>query len=442
MAINYRAVHENKSWRKIGSHTSLFNAIKGPKGAISLLSDSTSYTNKLWNDHGAPLFVFVWSDEQSIGFGFRIYRRPGRMLAAIQFAKIKKSVLTNWDLSKGTDRKNFDKYFPTNLKNSNLDELNIPNPKKGKPAAVNGVETYLDIQKNIAVLEFLKNQGDPKEKDYYKQLIKKGTCFFPYILNGVISFAPSRFLGYKNNNPSVHEENVHKDGRVTTSIITKVVGHRPQPNPALESLYKEFCLSLGISPNESGNFGVPRKYWLTVDAFLDLDENFEFSTDRDVTLPSTVREALIKVRVGQGIFRSKLLKYWRNKCCITNCTLLPVLKASHIKPWIDSNNKERLDEYNGLLLSPNIDALFDRGLISFTNGGKIIYSDRADRTTLDFLIGPTPKLLKLESKHFPYLEFHRTQVFDKIGDYSLSQSDNALLQMVKSEVETSMKQKK
>ena len=61
------------------------------------------------------------------------------------------------------------------------------------------------------------------------------------------------------------------------------------------------------------------------------------------TLPDTERTALIKSRIGQGIFREKLEKYWRGGCAVTECTLPAVLRASHIKPWRDSSNEERLD---------------------------------------------------------------------------------------------------
>src|SRR4029077_6199477 len=42
------------------------------------------------------------------------------------------------------------------------------------------------------------------------------------------------------------------------------------------------------------------------------------------------------------------------------------LKASHIKPWRDATDAERLDGFNGLLLSPHIDHLFDECYITFS----------------------------------------------------------------------------
>lgn len=84
-------------------------------------------------------------------------------------------------------------------------------------------------------------------------------------------------------------------------------------------------------------------------------------------LTETAREAIVQSRIGQGIFRDNLKKYWGEKCAITGCELVKTLKASHIKPWRCSNNIERLDVYNGLLLIPNLDSAFDYGYISFDN---------------------------------------------------------------------------
>lgn len=84
-------------------------------------------------------------------------------------------------------------------------------------------------------------------------------------------------------------------------------------------------------------------------------------------IEQTTKEQIIESRIGQGEFRKKLINKWNKKCSISNCELLEILIASHIKPWKFSNNLERLDENNGLLLSPTYDKLFDKGFISFNN---------------------------------------------------------------------------
>ncbi|MBR0749968.1 HNH endonuclease [Bradyrhizobium japonicum] len=88
----------------------------------------------------------------------------------------------------------------------------------------------------------------------------------------------------------------------------------------------------------------------------------------------TTRKALIDARLGTGDFRGALARRWRNQCAVTGCAISEVLRASHIKPWAESSNKERLNPANGLLLVAHIDALFDRGLISFTDAGTMLLS--------------------------------------------------------------------
>ena len=84
----------------------------------------------------------------------------------------------------------------------------------------------------------------------------------------------------------------------------------------------------------------------------------------------TSRKAMIDARLGQGRFRADLIERWNGACAVTRCRLRDILKASHIKPWKISNNRERLDPSNGLLLIANIDALFDSGLVTFDNNGR------------------------------------------------------------------------
>lgn len=130
-----------------------------------------------------------------------------------------------------------------------------------------------------------------------------------------------------------------------------------------------------------------------------------------IELPKTEREAIIKSRIGQGEFRAKLIKYWE-KCSVTGCEIVVILKASHIKPWCYSDNSERLDVFNGLLLIPNLDIAFDDGLISFNNEGKILISNLLGSSDRDKLgINTDLSVRKIESHHIKYLEYHRRNIF-------------------------------
>lgn len=130
-------------------------------------------------------------------------------------------------------------------------------------------------------------------------------------------------------------------------------------------------------------------------------------------LPETERQSLVLSRVGQGEFRAQLVSYWKG-CAVTGAVCIPLLKASHIKPWRESNNKERLDVFNGLLLSPNIDTAFDTGHITFDPQGKIVLSNAIAGTSA-FQLHINAKLRinqnLLRPEHQAYLEHHRGEVF-------------------------------
>lgn len=131
------------------------------------------------------------------------------------------------------------------------------------------------------------------------------------------------------------------------------------------------------------------------------------SIQDDNSIAETEKEAIIRARIGQGLFRNRLLSYWAG-CSITGCKLTNILIASHIKPWRNSNNSERLDVFNGLLLTPNYDKLFDLGFISFGNNGEIIFSKEFPKSERQLLgIDNRTHLIFVNERHFQYLKFHR-----------------------------------
>jgi hypothetical protein len=93
-------------------------------------------------------------------------------------------------------------------------------------------------------------------------------------------------------------------------------------------------------------------------------------------LPKTTEaERLVVQRVGQNIFRARLMDYWQGRCPLTGITDPPLLRASHIIPWAEcESDAERLDVHNGLLLSALWDAAFDRALVTFDDNGKPEFS--------------------------------------------------------------------
>ena len=136
-------------------------------------------------------------------------------------------------------------------------------------------------------------------------------------------------------------------------------------------------------------------------------ERIEERIKRDPEIPETEKEALIKARRGQGRFRSNVLQY-ETRCRVTGIENPAYLIASHIKPWSQSSNAERLDGANGLLLSAHVDQLFDCGYISFTDSGDMICSTHVDTTVLRQLhIEPVVNVGSFREEQLFYLAYHR-----------------------------------
>lgn len=120
---------------------------------------------------------------------------------------------------------------------------------------------------------------------------------------------------------------------------------------------------------------------------------------------------LTKSRRGQGIFKANV-RMIEDHCRITGVKNIKHLRASHIKPWSLSNNEEKLDGNNGLLLSPHVDHLFDGGFISFSTSGKLLISSVLNRSILEkWSINPDLNVGSFTAKQGKYLEFHLDVVF-------------------------------
>jgi HNH endonuclease len=128
-------------------------------------------------------------------------------------------------------------------------------------------------------------------------------------------------------------------------------------------------------------------------------------------LPRTTEaERLVLQRIGQDVFRTALMDYWSGRCPLTGITDPALLRASHILPWADCTDAQRLDVHNGLLLSALWDAAFDQGLVSFADDGTALASPKLSqiaRTALGF--DAVPPLRGLQDAHRANLSLHRTR---------------------------------
>jgi len=127
----------------------------------------------------------------------------------------------------------------------------------------------------------------------------------------------------------------------------------------------------------------------------------------DQLIPETQRIQLTKARVGQGLFRKRVM-HIAPHCRVTGVEDSRLLIASHIKPWKDSNNFERINGHNGIMLSPHVDALFDEKLITFEDDGRMRVHHSLPHDVLDrWSISPSTRVAPFHKDQSVYLAFHR-----------------------------------
>jgi hypothetical protein len=265
------------------------------------------------------------------------------------------------------------------------------------------------VAENLAELDRARVSANGDGK-IYRDLIKKGTCYLPYLTDAGIAFAPSRFIGYAGNEIQIHGLNREKHGSETNLALSKIYGSYPVQNENLQLAFESFCVSIGVAPSRKGSFGVIRKYWINDDVSEVIAKGQEQEVMADAMLTETQKSQIVLARVGQGAFRKKLIKHW-GKCSATDCLQIDILRASHIKPWSESSNSERLDVYNGLLLNPNLDALFDKGYVTFDDEGKILISPYLSDRDREILKCSADLRVKLSPQHFKYLAWHREHLY-------------------------------
>jgi len=145
------------------------------------------------------------------------------------------------------------------------------------------------------------------------------------------------------------------------------------------------------------------------------EEHLRKRIEADESIPETDRAAIVLARRGQGLFRQRVQEI-ETRCRVTGVDRPEHLLASHCKPWRDSDNVERLDGENGLLLTPSIDHLFDRGFISFRDDGRLLVSPVAHAPSLvrmGVVVDREVDVGAFSGGQRRYLEFHRDRVWLK-----------------------------
>jgi len=131
------------------------------------------------------------------------------------------------------------------------------------------------------------------------------------------------------------------------------------------------------------------------------------------------RQRMIEARAGQGYFRDQIFKR-TNICLVTGIKNAKLLEAAHIKPWSRSEDIEKIDGYNGILLTSNCHKLFDIGFITFDDNGKLLKSNILKENEYNKLFKEDNNVNRdpiSNEKSKTYLEWHRKWVFEKFNNY-------------------------
>ncbi len=190
---------------------------------------------------------------------------------------------------------------------------------------------------------------------------------------------------------------------------------------------ERICLNLGSNPQDAtwlaarlpvtkyGVTAIPPSEWprlrrdLLAPRVASVREDIEELSE--AKLSRTTRQQLIEARLGQGDFRQRVASI-EPRCRITGVASMEHLRASHIRPWSESSNEQRLDGNNGLLLAPHVDHLFDRGYISFTDQGKVLVSSDLDPALLKAWHLPLGRSTgRFRPAQAAYLAYHRQHCF-------------------------------
>ena len=144
------------------------------------------------------------------------------------------------------------------------------------------------------------------------------------------------------------------------------------------------------------------------------------SNQEDTPIEGKEKEGSSKVRVNQRFFREAVLSAYGGRCCITGIDLKAVLIASHIKPWAQSNRKEKLNPRNGLCLNALHDRAFDRGLIAINDDYTVAVSSFVSQSSNDavrsILLWYQSREIETPSRFLPnpeFLQWHRSNIFEQ-----------------------------
>lgn len=206
---------------------------------------------------------------------------------------------------------------------------------------------------------YLSNSNDD-DYDQMTKLIANGSNFVAYKSGSEMHFAPSRFIGYLENDLITHLVKKNgKDGRVTSPEIDKILGCSRKFDKDLEQKYLTFCKKLGVKPKNMIN--TQRKYWV-----LDKAINNRYTTEY---YEGSVQQALINRYERNPLARKECIEHYGYTCQICDFNFEKVygkvgaqfIHVHHLTPIAEIGKNYKLDPIRDLIpVCPNCHAMLHR----------------------------------------------------------------------------------
>jgi putative restriction endonuclease len=219
------------------------------------------------------------------------------------------------------------------------------------------------------------------------------------VISKIVHLLPGQYSPIQDNG---HGNQVAYLSEISRSLAAALID---LVEPTLRVLFNEYSLT-----EENEPLITPEPV-----VILEWEEKIQTAIMARSDLPETTRRALVDARRGQGRFRQGVHRLER-ECRITHVRNSAHLIASHIKPWREASDEERLSDANGLMLTPSIDHLFDRGFITFGDGGEVHVSPIADTESIKRMGVPLDRPIitgRFNSDQQHFLDYHRNRIFLK-----------------------------
>lgn len=423
--VNFRAVHTKRAWRK-AQHSSIERALRDPKrGALALFRGTNDYINS--KDYGDPLYAFVWTENE----GYAARPDPS---ADMEVVKVPVSLLWEFDSAKEVNEEKLISYF--------MDPATAPGAVSSEHQAdaaygprwwwVNHKQTFRSEFEGGYIWSPKANANGAKNVTYENLTrVVPGDVIVSYA-GGLVKAIGVATAYYRE---ATKPDSFGDAGAAWADLGWMVaVDWVPLASPISPKAHIDAIrglLPVRHSPLQTNGNGNQGCYLASVSpelgeliiamsddqgaglaAALDAlsEEAKEGSVETEIVadthLSSTERIQLVRSRRGQGLFRQRVLAA-EPRCRLTGVSDQSFLIASHIKPWCACENSERLDGYNGLMLSPHIDHLFDRHLISFEDDGTLLVSEVAARVMADWGIAESYFSIPFHEQQKVYMAHHR-----------------------------------